>query len=242
MNATARWQELISENLAASSAPGARRQDVTFSAVAAGLPSGQIGMNPNNRFGMPTANAYINFSQGQMQPTGVNTDFAIEGPAFFQVELPGGNAAYTRNGSFQISPSGQLVTQQGYPVVTDNGNPIQMDPTNSAPIMVSPNGDVSQDGQVRGKIKLAEFSDPSKLQMISGGYFETTDPAVQPSTAANKSSQVRQGFIEESNVSPTVEMATMITAMRMFESNQKVLQMQDDRMGKVISDLGGQGS
>ena len=142
MNATSRWQEVISENLAASSAPGARRQDVTFSAVEAGLASGNVGMG-GHRYGMPAANSYINFTEGQMNPTGVNTDFAMEGPAFFQVELPNGNKGYTRNGTFQLSPAGQLVTQQGYPVLTENGNPIQLDPNNSAPIMVSATGNIS---------------------------------------------------------------------------------------------------
>jgi flagellar basal body rod protein FlgG len=239
MNATSRWQELISENLAAAAAPGARKQDITFSSVEAGMPSGQLGLN-GQRFMIPAAHSYTNFTEGQMQPTGVSTDLAIQGSAFFQVQLPNGNFAYTRNGTFQLSPQGQLITQQGYPVLSEGGNPVQLDPTNSAPLMVSSSGDVSQGGETKGRVKLAEFSDPQQLVPASGGYFLPSDPKAQPTTS--KASQVRQGYLEEGNVSPTTEMASLITAMRMFESNQKVLQMQDDRMGRVITDLGGTGS
>jgi flagellar basal body rod protein FlgG len=239
MNANTRWQELISDNLADSSVPGARKQDISFSAVEAGLPSGQLGMN-GERFAIPAARSSINFSEGQMNPTGVSTDFAIDGPAFFQVQLPNGDAAFTRNGTFQLNAQGQLVTQQGYPVASDTGNPIQLDPTNSAPLTVSAKGDVSQGAEPRGRIRMAEFSDPHQLTVMGAGYFMTSDPSVKPSPA--KSSAMRQGYLEGANTSPTTEMASLITAMRMFESNQKVMQMQDDRMGRVISDLGGTGS
>jgi flagellar basal body rod protein FlgG len=239
MNATARWQEMISENLAASSVPGSRKQDVSFSAIEGGMPAGGLGLN-SQRFAIPAAHTSTNFSQGQMLPTGVSTDFAIDGPGFFQVQLPNGDPAFTRNGTFQLNAQGQLVNQQGYAVASESGGPIQLDPTNPAPLNVSASGDVSQGGQPRGRIRMAEFADLHQLTPMGGGYFLNGNPAIKPDSA--KVSQLRQGFIEQGNSSPTTEMAGLITAMRMFESNQKVLQMQDDRMGRVISDLGGTGS
>jgi flagellar basal-body rod protein FlgF len=239
MNATARWQDMISENLAASSVPGSRKQDISFSAIEAGMPSGALGMN-GERFAIPAARASTNFSQGQMLPTGVSTDFAIDGPGFFQVQLPNGDPAFTRNGTFQLNAQGQLVTQQGYAVASESGGPVQLDPTSSGAVTVSPSGDVSQGGEIKGRIRIAEFADPHKLTVMGGGFFLSSNPKVDAGPA--KTSQMRQGFIEESNGSPTTEMAGLITAMRMFESNQKVLQMQDDRMGRVITDLGGTGS
>jgi flagellar basal body rod protein FlgG len=239
MNANARWQEMISENLASSSAPGSRKQDISFSAIEAGMPGGALGRN-GERFAIPAARTATNFSQGQMLPTGVSTDFAIDGPGFFQVQLPNGDPAFTRNGTFQLNAGGQLVTQQGYPVASESGGPVQLDPTNPAPMTVSAAGDVTQGNEARGKIKMAEFADLHQLTVMGGGYFLNGNPAIKPSSA--KVSQMRQGSIEEGNSSPTTEMASLITAMRMFESNQKVLQMQDDRMGRVITDLGGTGS
>jgi flagellar basal-body rod protein FlgG len=76
--------------------------------------------------------------------------------------------------------------------------------------------------------------------VIGQGYYLRTGP--DEKALDSPTSMVRQGYLEAANTSPTVEMSSLITAMRMFESNQKVLQMQDDRMGRVISDLGGTGS
>jgi flagellar hook-basal body protein len=87
MNANSRWQELISDNLADSSVPGARKQDVSFAAIEAGMVPGQLGVN-GERFVMPAARPALNFQQGEINPTGVTTDFAIDGPGFFQVQLP----------------------------------------------------------------------------------------------------------------------------------------------------------
>src|SRR4051794_11625679 len=120
MNANSRWQELIADNLADSSVPGARKQDVSFSAVEAGLPSGQLGLN-GERFVMPAARPSINFTQGEINPTGVATDFAIDGPGFFQVQMPNGDAAFTRDGEFHVSAQGQLTTKRGYLIAGDGG-------------------------------------------------------------------------------------------------------------------------
>ena len=235
MNANSRWQELISENLAASSIPGSRKQDVSFSSVEAGLASGELGPN-GGHFAIPAARSSINFSQGELTPSGVATDFAIEGPGFFQVQLPNGDPAFTRDGEFHITSTGQLMTKRGYLVAGDNG-PLQLDPNSSGQITVSATGDVSQGGDIKGHIRLAEFKDPHQLRILGAGYFGLSDPKMKPGEP--QTSQIRQGYVESSNTSPTSEMSSLITAMRMFESNQKVLQMQDDRMGKVISDLGG---
>jgi flagellar basal-body rod protein FlgF len=237
MNANSRWQELISDNLADSSVPGARKQDVSFSAVEAGLPSGQLGLN-GERFVMPSARGVINFSQGEINPTGVATDFAIDGPGFIQVKMPNGQAGFTRDGELHLSAQGQLVTKRGYPVEGDSG-PIQLDPNNSAPMTVAATGEVSQGGELKGRIKVVEFKDPHALTVIGQGYYLAAK-GVKPADA--QSTAVRQGYLEGANTSPTVEMSSLITAMRMFEANQKVLQMQDDRMGRVITDLGGTGA
>ena len=146
--------------------------------------------------------------------------------------------AYTRDGEFQLNAQGQLITKQGYAVQSDSG-PIQFDLNNSAPITVSATGEVSQGEDLKGRLRLAEFNDPKLLTSVGGGLFLPDDPNLQTNTTLT--SQVRQGYLEGSNTSPTTEMASLLTAMRMFEANQKVLQSQDERMGKVISELGGPG-
>jgi flagellar basal-body rod protein FlgF len=238
MNANSRWQELIADNLADSSVPGARKQDVSFAAVEAGLPSGQLGLN-GERFVMPAARPALNFTQGEINPTGVTTDFAVDGPGFFEVQLPNQQISFTRDGEFHVNAKGELTTKRGYPVMGDSG-PIQLDPNNPAPLSVSSSGQVSQGGETKGHIKVVEFKDPHVLTVMGQGYYSLAKPGDKPQDA--QLSAVRQGYLEGANTSPTVEMSSLITAMRMFESNQKVLQMQDDRMGRVITDLGGTGS
>jgi len=233
MNANARWQEVIAENLAGASVPGSRKQDVSFSAIAAGLPQAA---SKGAGYVMPTCTTAVNFQQGTLRPTGLPTDLGIEGPGFFEVQLPDGRHAFTRDGELQLNAQGRLVTKQGYLVMSDGG-PLQVDPTNSSPISVSASGEVSQGDGLKGRIRLVEFSQPNLLQPIGAGCFVANTPGAQPLPA--QSSQLRQGFLEGANTSPTTEMSSLIMAMRMFEANQKVMQMQDDRMGRVITDLGG---
>jgi flagellar basal body rod protein FlgG len=234
MNANARWQEVITDNLAGSAIPGSRKQDISFSAVSAGLAPGLSGI-PGGGFVLPSANAAINFQQGMLRPTGLPTDMAIEGPGFFEVQLPNGSHAFSRDGELQLNAQGQLVTKQGYFVLGDSG-PLQLDPANSTPISLSPTGEVSQGGSVKGRIRLVEFAKPNLLKPAGNGCFINPNPQSVPVAATT--SQLRQGFLESANTSPTSEMASLITSMRMFEANQKVMQMQDDRMGRVITDLG----
>jgi flagellar basal-body rod protein FlgF len=231
MNATERWQDLISDNLASASVPGARKSEISFSAVAAGLTPDGTGS-----YVIPVAGTSMSFQQGELQPTGSKMDFALEGPGFFSVQLANGQHAYTRNGQFRLNAQDQLVTQRGDLVLGANG-PVSFDPNNTSPITVSANGDVSQGAEIKGKLQVTDFNKPQLLASAGGSYYLADDPALLPAPAAD--THVRQGFIEASNTSPMKQMASLITAMRMFESNQKVMQMDGDRMSKTISDLGG---
>jgi flagellar basal-body rod protein FlgF len=237
MNATARWEELISDNLASAAIPGARRREISFSAVQAGLATGVPGQEGSN-YMMPAANTVTNFQPGELRPTGGPMDFALEGPGLFTVQMPNKQRAYTRDGEFQLNAQGQLATKQGYLVLGDNG-PLQFDPNSPDPIVISASGDVSQGSDTKGRLQIAEFAHPDRLTGISAGLFRADDPSIKPNVSS--STRVRQGFVEAANTSPSTEMATLITAMRLFETNQKVMQMQDDRMGRVISDLGNPG-
>ncbi len=237
MNATDRWQEMISQNLSGASTPGARKNQISFSAVQAGMTSNVSGF-ASSGFVIPSAGTVTNFQQGELHSTGNSMDVALEGPGFFSVKMPDGQSAYTRNGEFQLNAQSQLATSHGNLVLGDSG-PIQFEPGSSLPITISASGDVSQGAEVKGKLKITEFSKPNLLAAIGGGLFRADNKDLKPADAVATS--VRQGNIESANTSPTLEMAGLITAMRMFESNQKVLQMQSDRMGRMITDLGNPG-
>jgi len=236
MNATERWQDLVADNLSMSSVPGYRQHEISFSAVQAGIANGAPDSSSNN-FVIPFSGSSINFAQGELKATGANMDFALEGPGFFSVQMPDGSTGYTRDGEFHLDSRGQMVTKQGYKVMSDSGA-LMFDPNNSAAINVSAVGEVTQGADIKGKMKITEFANLKGLTMSSQGYF-TADPTIaKPLQAANATS-LRQGFVEASNTSPTLAMASLITSMRMFETSQKVMQMQSDRMAKSISDLSG---
>ena len=235
MNATDRWQEMISDNLAASSIPGARKREISFSAVQAGLDS-NVSSLAGSGYVIPSANAATNFSQGELHPTGNAMDVALEGPGLFSIRTADGQQAYSRNGEFQLNSQGQLVNTQGN-LVLGEGGPIQMNAGNSTPITISATGEVSQGADIKGQIAVTEFGNMKAVTMGSGGLF-TADAATAAPKAATTTG-VRQGFVEASNTSPTLAMASLITAMRMFETNQKVMTMQSDRMSKAITELSG---
>ena len=235
MNANARWQEIISENMASASIPGFKKQEISFEAVRAGMLSPNKSAAMTQPVALPATRTHLNFSAGEVRRTDVNTDLAIEGSGFFEVQLSNGTTAYTRDGEFKVNSQGELVTKQGY-LVQGQGGPIQVDRNNSAAIHVAADGTISQGSEVRGKLNLVSFNDPNLLTPLNGGFFMAKDPALQ--TVDDTKTNVRQGFLEGSNTSAVTEMANMISVMRSYEANQRVIQMQDERMGRAISELG----
>jgi flagellar basal body rod protein FlgG len=236
LDANSRWQEVIAENMAAGGIPGYKKQQLALSSLQAGfMPTGPMaGSKTPAMFTIPKATTSTNFSPGSMQATGVPTDVAIEGKGFFEVQLPGGTTGYTRDGQFAINSKGELTTKEGYPVIGQSG-PIQLNPRDASPISISAKGDISQGTSAKGKLALAEFAQPDALTQISPSYFTAANPAAQSQAST---STVRQGYLEASNSSTVMEMASLMTAMRGFEANQHVIQIQDDRLGKTISEIG----
>ena len=138
MNSSAQWQEVISRNLAGSSVPAFKKEALSFGAIEAGLMPVN-GVNGPQAFMLPTAQTGTNFQTGEFRKTGVNTDVAIEGEGFFEVQMADGNLGYTRDGEFHISPNGELVTKNGNLVMGTAGT-IQIDINSSEPIVISETG------------------------------------------------------------------------------------------------------
>ena len=117
-----------------------------------------------------------------------------------------------------------------------DAGPLQLDTSNSGPISVAPTGEVSQGAVLKGRLKLSDFSNPGALVSTGTGLFTAADPAVPPPPASG--AMVRQGFIENANTSSVGEMVNLISAMRLFQANQKIIQTEDDRLGRLITDVG----
>lgn len=232
MNAQAQWQEVIANNLAASSVPGFKKDDLTFSGVDAGWMKSQ-GMDGNQQFQMPTTKMGINFTPGEVRYTGNPLDVAIEGKGFFEVQTPDGQLAYTRDGQFSLNSEGQVVTKDGYLVMGESG-PIQADLNQGVDLAFSSSGAASQGPENRGRLKVVDFNDPQLLER-AGGYFYAGAPGleVQPVDEVT----VRPSSVEAANTSPMSEMTSLITSMRLFETNSRLLQMEDQHLAQTLHDL-----
>lgn len=181
------------------------------------------------------------FTQGNLVQTGNNLDMAINGRGFFQVQLPDGTAAYTRDGSFQINAEGQIVTANGYllqPEITL--------PTNAQTVTIGSDGTVSAQianqptaSQV-GTLQLTDFVNPAGLQAVGGNLFLESAASGSPQTGTagtNGMGQLVQGSLETSNVNVVEELVDMIETQRTYEMNSKAISSTDQMLQYVNNNL-----
>jgi flagellar basal-body rod protein FlgF/flagellar basal-body rod protein FlgG len=181
---------------------------------------------------------YRDFVPGPLQPTGNPLDVAIDGDAFLAVQTPAGER-YTRDGGLQLNERGQLVTAAGHPVLGTNG-PIVFQQTDRD-ITISPDGTITVlEGTntladaIRGKLRLASFADRQALVKEGANLF-AAGPGV--TAQADTRAQVRQGFIEKSNVNAVAEMSRMIGVTRAYGQVATMLQQQSDLRRSAIERL-----
>lgn len=199
------------------------------------IPSGlQLGVGVR-----PVATESI-FTQGSLQQTGNSRDVAIQGEGFFQVLMPDGTTAYTRDGAFQSDINGQFVTSSGYVV-----QPAVTIPPNTLSITIARDGTVSalvpgaQTPIQVGNIQLASFINPAGLQKIGENlYLETASSGVATPNApgTNGLGLLNQGFVETSNVNVVEELVGMIQTQRAYEINSKSIET-SDRMLQRLTQL-----
>lgn len=225
----ARTQQLdaIANNLANASTVGYRAQHVVFSSVLAdaggdGSPLDQA----INHYGIVSGTS-LDTTQGALQKTGNDLDVAISGTGYFVVQTANGEV-YSRNGSFQVSGNGELVTQTGDPVLGDGGSPVKMAPGR---VSISSDGTVSTNGAVTGKIKLVEFPAGTTLTTMGNTYYSAPPDTAEEAT----STSVRQGFLESSNVNPIMGMVELVTAQRSAEMMQRALAMFNTEIDKTAT-------
>jgi flagellar basal-body rod protein FlgF len=208
--------EIVANNLANLNSAGFRAQDATFRSLLAGSPragSSELNRAVNN-FGV-LGGSRLDLRSGSMESTGNPLDLALEGTGFFAVQAHG-QTLYTRNGSFRLSPSRQLITAEGDPVLGDQG-PILLP---SGQVSVGADGTLSVDGAVAGKLRVTAFAPGTSLHAVGTSYFEAPQNATPvPSTDAS----VRQGMLESSNVNPVSAVVNLITVQREAEMLQRAL-------------------
>ncbi len=170
------------------------------------------------------------FSDGGLRQTGHAFDFAIQGSGFFRLETPEGER-YTRDGRFARDSEGNLVTVDGYFVLDQNGSRITLP---EGDLFVTPDGALQVDGSQVAVLGLAAFQDPAtELERAGDNTFTALD-----TPSGDEPGQVRQGYLEGSNVNPAQVMTQMVAVARAYEAAQQLVQVQDDLLGRALSTLG----
>jgi flagellar basal-body rod protein FlgG len=177
------------------------------------------------------------FSQGNLQETGNSLDVAVLGNGFFEVQMPDGTTAYTRDGSFQVDSTGQLVTNNGNIV-----NPGITIPTNAQSVTIGTDGTVSvtlpgqATAQSVGQLQVTSFVNPAGLEPKGQNLFGETTASGTPNSGTpgqNGLGTVRQGSVETSNVNVVEELVAMIQTQRAYELNSKAIQTSDQMLQKL---------
>jgi flagellar basal-body rod protein FlgG len=222
----AEFQDLIYQNL--------RRVGSNSSDTGTIVPSGaQVGL------GVKTAAIYRINEQGNLQQTSNTLDMAIQGNGYFQITLPDGETAYTRDGTFSLSPDGTIVTADGYTVL-----PGLTIPTAATSVTVNTSGQlqVTLQGQTApttvGQFQLASFPNEAGLAAQGDNLFLQTAASGAPvagNPATTGFGTMMQGFIETSNVNVVTEITNLITAQRAYEMNSKVITTSDEMLSTLTN-------
>lgn len=239
--------EVISNNIANMTTTGYKRrrpefQDLLYqSQRRIGSPSSSEGTlvpaGVQLGLGVKTAAVYSIHDQGDFVNTENSLDLAIQGDGYFIVEMPDGELAYTRSGNFQLSPEGQLVTADGYPV-----SPGISVPQGAVEVTINQEGLVTatiagQVGQAQlGQLELATFVNQAGLDAVGDNLLHESDasgPAIVATPGEEGAGTVLQGYLESSNVNPVQEITALIAAQRAYDMNSKVISASDEMMATV---------
>ena len=220
----AEFQDLLYQNV--------RSVGATSSSDGEVVPSGaQVGL------GVRTAAVYRITQQGNLTSTENTFDVAIQGNGYYQIQMPNGDTAYTRAGSFQLSPNGQIVTADGnvvQPGITVPNNATDVTINASGQVLVKTPGTTAP--TIVGQFQLAVFANEAGLNPIGDNLLEETPASGTPVTGlpgASGYGTIRQGFLETSNVNVVSEITNLITAQRAYELNSKVIQTSDEMMSTL---------
>jgi flagellar basal-body rod protein FlgG len=237
--------EVISNNLANMNTTGFKRQRAEFQDLLYQNVQ-QMGVNSSDTgtivptgaqvgLGVDTGSIYRITEQGGLAATDNPYDLAIAGNGFFQVQLPSGETGYTRAGAFALSPTGQSVTSEGYPV----------SPGVTIPQGLRANIEITDEGQVQatvdgsttptvvGQLELATFFNEAGLEAVGGNMYLETAASGAATTGTGGSpgfGDVRQGFVETSNVNAVTEITALIAAQRAYEMNARVITASDEML------------
>ncbi len=227
--------DVIANNLANASTPGYKQDRIGINtSFATHYQEGaqiQLVVEPPTSTYEPPSIIYTryvtDFSQGNLRHTDSPLDVALDGSGFFVVQHPDGTERYTRDGHFQLDANGQLITASGWPVLGQNG-PIQLGQGN---IKIDTQGQIASNDVLVDILRIEDVPQGTQLAREGNNLFAASDGTMGTLVPAN--TEVRQGYIEESNVDLVREMVGMIEALRNYEGYQKAIQSFDTTIGQA---------
>jgi flagellar basal-body rod protein FlgF len=212
--------EIAAQNIANSTTPAYKRR-VPFSTLLGGDKSSQVET--------PTVNAVIDFRSGKLSQTGKPTDLALSSPGYFVLRSDN-RVVYSRSGQLSIDKDGRLVNAQGFALQLSNGSDLVLQ---TSDFKVRVDGTVVEKGEALGRIAVFAAPDQNRLEPVDGNFRAGSSDLVESLDA-----QIQQGAIETSNVSSGDEMVSMMESLRRAEAGQRVMNVYDDLMGRVITSFG----
>jgi flagellar basal-body rod protein FlgG len=233
--------DIIANNLANVNTTGFKKYKVEFQDLlyetkkSAGADQGSGNQVPTGvqiGHGAQVASTSKIFTQGELTQTGSQLDLAIQGDGFFEVQMPDGTLAFTRDGGFKVDSQGRVVTGGGM-VVQGGFQPI---PAGTTAVNVSTNGQVTltgANGNTSFRIQVVRFTNPGGLDSLGQNLYRQTTASGQPemgNPGENSFGQIQQGYLEMSNVKVVEEMVNLIMAQRAYEVNAKSVQAADEMM------------
>jgi flagellar basal body rod protein FlgG len=225
--------ETLSNNLANANTSGFKRELAVLQArYSEETESGRdyAGSHSLNDLGggVKISGTKLEMGQGPLKKSGIDTDLAIQGDGYFVVQR-GNDRLLTRSGNFGLTSTGQLVTQEGYPVLSEDNEQMIVDPT-GGPWRISPEGALMQNGNSIN-IGLVRTDSPGDLVRVGDNFFS---PLVDPRPTPLDERKVLPGFIEQSAVRPTLEMMELIEATRAIEANVNMVRNHDQMLGALV--------
>ncbi|MBC8287007.1 MAG: flagellar hook-basal body protein [Nitrospinae bacterium] len=241
--------EVIANNLANVNSTGFKRDRLTFKELLppfppdSGLEAGKnVLLTPDksnaNVSYVAVTEQYTDYSPGVFQETNSPLNMGIDGPGYFSVLTKEG-IRFTRNGNFRLDTANQLVNQKGEPVLNQENQPIVID-AQGGKIGIDPSGNISVGKGLAniniGNLKLVNFENQQTLEKIGDGLFYQSDLKAEEKPVTRTT--VRQGYLENSNVSSVEEMTDMLATLRLFETYQKMIQSIDSMDEQSANNIG----
>lgn len=228
--ATRRKLDLIANNIANVNTTAFRREGVRFDEYLVGMKDAEDPLGGDVSY-VHDYGVLRDFVDGAPIPTGNDLDLAIQGPGFFMVEATDGETRYTRNGHFKLNDLGEMSTSNGSRVLSPEGNPITI-PVTETEIVIASDGSISGSTGPLGNLALVEFQNRQELKKIGESQY-SSDEEPTPS----ETSDVKQGFVESSNVNAVAEITDMIKVMRSYQTTAKLMEDYQKMRGSAISRL-----